>query len=377
MSGMRGIGGRANTSGRANQDFRDAQQAYTSTPAPRPSAGGIGGGASFRDAARGQQTADPLTPKPVQSPPPSSPRAGGDDSWVDEMRAKLLDRDKVEVGAHHDITCAAPYQVVFVQDGTGSLGENVIEVLVRAPGLWREVTKYLGTENVEFLFMLYFDARQDTCAPLQVTRLARGEKGLIEQVSSLKVHYGKGGGNGRESAEAAAAYLLAKVSRAGVRQSWTFFCADEPGYDDADVRDINSLTGPIEAPSTTREVFDKLALRTDVYGIIFPDGMNYKRKISGWDAQAWWEDMLGHSAERPRVTTLADPRRLADVVVGAIAQSVGKVDQFMSDLASRQAGSKFADVNVNTVRQSIARLSVPSQGLTAPAASQRKSFLDI
>jgi hypothetical protein len=143
------------------------------------------------------------------------------------------------------------------------------------------------------------------------------------------------------------------------------------------VRDINSLTGPIEAPSTTREVFDKLALRTDVYGIIFPDGMNYKRKISGWDAQAWWEDMLGHSAERPRVTTLADPRRLADVVVGAIAQSVGKVDQFMSDLASRQAGSKFADVNVNTVRQSIARLSVPSQGLTAPAASQRKSFLDI
>ncbi|MDP3771728.1 MAG: hypothetical protein Q8R16_05495 [bacterium] len=292
----------------------------------------------FRDAVTGYQPQPSArsVPRKRATPPPDPPRNLG-------TFAAAARRGSTPT-ARHELRSTAANVLIVIQDVTGSMGDKPGEIFRRLPRLWHDAAKYLGTDDLEILFIAHGDARTDTHA-VQVARFGRGPE-LDEHLASFTID-GGGGGQGTESHELVAYYLLTRVDTSTARNVYAFFITDEAACDTIAKNLVTQELGVTRQPehANTRTVFDALRTRMHVYAVLFPP-----ESYDPVPIREWWEKTLG----REGILPLDDPRRIVDVLLGTLAAATGQTDAFADDLRSRQMPTQHGQQNVATVMQSIA-----------------------
>lgn len=253
--------------------------------------------------------------------------------------------------AKHTLKSNAANVIIAVMDVTSSMQEWPQEVFRRLPLLFNEAVSYFGNDDLEILFIAHGDARTDNF-PIQVSRFGKGEE-LDQILSSFYMKCG-GGGQGDESHELVAYYLLKQVDTSSAKNVYTFFVTDEAACDDIDetlVKEHLGLRNDVELQKTA-DVFLGLRRRMNIFTILCqtknsrynPDSI--KRR---WEANVAKENII----------PLDDSRRVVDVMLGTIAKLTGQLDTFTKSLIGRQQGSQFACNNIDTVQKSIALIRAP------------------
>ena len=296
-------------------------------------------------------------------PPAIDPNPGKTRTLDDFARQQKLPTPD----GHHAVVSTASNVIIYVQDVTGSIRTWLKEIFRRLPLLYLDAVKYLGTDDLEILFIAHGDVRGDKY-PVQVARFGRGpELDLI--LASFELE-GNGQGQGTESQEVIAYYILKQVDTSTAQNVFTYFTTDEAGCDQIDPRAVQQYLG-ITTDAGLREtanVFQLLKRRMRVFCIL--------RKTPDYEPEpirAWWESMLGVE----NVLHLDDPRRVVDIVLGTLATLVGQLAQFTMDLKMRQDGTRFGDANVATVMGTIAMVGAgtPSNPFRLGGGQQTKKQL--
>lgn len=268
--------------------------------------------------------------------------------------------------ARHTLKSTAKNVIIVAHDFTGSMHEWPQEIFKRLPLLYVEAVKYLGSDDLEILFVGHGDVRTDA-HPLQVTRFGRGP-----ELDTFLASFDRdcdGGGNGGESQELIAYYLADRVDTSTANQVYMFFITDEPGRDRIDPDDCqNHLGVPVKTGlEKTSAVFRVLGRRMSTYAILCATGSYDPAPI-----ESWWKKMLGNE----HIVRLDDSRRVVDVMLGTIAKATDQIDSFVDDLKSRQLGTKHGAVNVNAVLASIAFVGNGIPAAPMIAKTPTRSLLD-
>jgi hypothetical protein len=247
--------------------------------------------------------------------------------------------------AKHTLASAAPNVVIVVMDVTGSMAQWPEEIFRRLPLMYAELCEHLGSDDLEILFIAHGDARTDSY-PIQVARFGKGPE-LDAMLASFELESG-GGGQGTESHELVAYYLVERVDTRSAQNVFTVFITDEAACDRVDPRHIEQHLGipaPTE-PVTAAATFATLERKSDVYAIVCDthcyDGPEPMLR--------WWRKTINPE----RVLHLTDSRRVVDVILGLVADKVGRYDQFKTKLIGRQAGTKYGASNVAVVDGTLA-----------------------
>lgn len=260
--------------------------------------------------------------------------------------------------------------IVVALDVTPSMSERPVEIFKRLSHFHNSACDYFGTDNIDVLFIAHGDARTDRNA-IQIGRVARGHE--LEPILASFDRTCGGGGQGSESHEIIATYLTQQLDTSSARQVYTFFVTDEAACDQIDPRLVERELGirRNDLPIDTKQVFDALRLRSNVYTILFPTDSYSETRGKGFRAS--WEHLVG----RENVLALDDERRTVDVMLGVFAKTTGQIDRFSKDLVAWQGNSVFAQQNVKTVMGSIALVGANAPQLPSRAITHRgtKSLL--
>ena len=299
----------------------------------------------YDDAVRGHQHVGSSGPSrvrqvnPTPTPPPiSKPRS---------MRQAASCMALPTPTAKHSLKSTASNVIIVVGDTTGSMGDKPPEIFKRLPQLYYDAVKYLGSDDLEILFITHRDARTDDRA-IQVTRFGR-EKELDTLLASFYINSYSGGGQGTESQELVAYYLLKQVDTSSARNVYCFFITDEAGCDRVESYLAQRELGLSVDPelSSTQAVFQMLKRRMNIYCVLFEtDGYRGTLKAN---ILPWWKRMLSPESVLP----LDDERRIVDVMLGTLAVMTNQLAVFTKDLKSRQLPTAHGAVNVQSVMQSI------------------------
>lgn len=248
--------------------------------------------------------------------------------------------------AKHALKSTASNVIIIVQDVTVSVSAWLLDIFSRMPTLYIEACQYLGTDDLEILFIAHGDVRTDNF-PVQVSRFGRGEE-LDMILGSFYTRCG-GGGQGDESQEIVAYYLLKQVDTTSAQNVYTYFITDEAACEILDPEYVKEyLDLPMDNELIqTKDVFAGLQRRGKVFTVLC------ETKNSQYDVNSIrksWENNIG----KDNVIPLNDSRRVVDVILGSIAKLTGELAQFTQNLITRQKNSKYAAQNVQTVQNSIA-----------------------
>lgn len=263
------------------------------------------------------------------------------DAFATKIGTKVVPDGKVALSS------TAANVVMVVLDVTGSMQEWPQEIFKRLPLLYTELTRYLGSDDLEILFIAHGDASGSDRYPIQVGRFARGPD-LDAILASLER---EGGGSGRqserESHELVAYHLVERIDTRSAQNVFAFFVTDEAGYDMVDAGQVDRLLGaPVNRELVrAKDVLARLSVSADVYAVVC-DTKTYNHPI----APEWWRGMLG----REQVLILDDARRIVDVLLGVMAGKVGKDREFDLDLTKRQAGLPHGRDNIANVHKTLA-----------------------
>ena len=308
-----------------NSGFKDAARAYHS-PLPVPT------GASGHKATH-------IGPDTTPVPPPRQ-------SFYQAASTTKL---PIPTGTH-SLKSTAANVLIVVTDVTGSMGENPAEIFRRLPLMYEEACTLLGNHDLEILFVAHGDARTDTHA-VQVARFGRGSE-LDALLTSFSLTCG-GGGQGSETPELVAYYLLRQVDTSSAQNVYVWFVTDEAGCETLQphlVREWLDLDLEPEYAQTAT-VFAVLRRKMHTFVILFDTGYYLSEPDKHRKIRPYWERVLG-SAES--VVPLRDARRLVDVMLGTIAVMTGQLALFTGNLKSRQMPTRHGSQNVANVLQSIA-----------------------
>ncbi len=246
--------------------------------------------------------------------------------------------------ARHTLTSTASNVLIVVMDVTGSMITWPKEIFRRLPLLFTEMCEHLGSDDLEILFIAHGDARSDGY-PIQVARFGKGPE-LDIMLAAFELE-GGGGGQGTESHELVAYYLVKCVDTQSAQNVFTVFITDEAACDRVDPQHIEQYLGisaPIELIST-KSVFATLERKSDVYAIVCD--------TNSYDGPEPMLRFWRNTINPERVLHLTDARRVVDVMIGIVANSVGRYDQFKRRLIGRQAGTKYAAGNVAIVDKTL------------------------
>lgn len=247
--------------------------------------------------------------------------------------------------AKHALKSTASNVIIVVVDVTKSMNTWPGEIFKRLPTLFIEACEYLGNNDLEILFIAHGDVRTDNFA-VQVSKFARGAD-LDPILASFYMKCG-GGGQGDESQEIVAYYLLKQVDTSSAQNVYTFFITDEAACDIIDPKYVKEyLDIRMDSELTqTKDVFAALQRKGKILTILcettnssYNPAMIKKR----------WEDNVG----KDRILPLNDSRRVVDVILGSIAKLTGQLSEFTQNLTTRQIGTQHASQNIETVTRSI------------------------
>ncbi|KKR57470.1 MAG: hypothetical protein UU08_C0014G0021 [Candidatus Uhrbacteria bacterium GW2011_GWE2_40_58] len=294
----------------------------------------------YDDALRGYGHVQQVNPPPSQQTPPpiSAPR---DLRQVASCMALSIPT------ALHALKSTASNVIIVVTDTTGSMGTKPPEIFKRLPRLYYDAAKYLGSDDLEILFMTHRDARTDDHA-IQVTRFGRGQE-LDTLLASFYIDDRSGGGQGTESQELVTYYLLKQVDTSSARNVYCFFITDEAGCERVEEylaqRELGLSVDPEFA--NTQAIFQMLKRRMNVYCVLF-ETTSYSGDLKN-RIKPWWKRMLSPEGVLP----LDDERRIVDVILGTLAVMTNQLAIFTKDLRSRQLPTQHGIVNVQSVMKSI------------------------
>jgi hypothetical protein len=280
---------------------------------------------------------------------PARPQAGGnrppDPSMAPRVMPKQVPARTAIPGAKHALKTKAANVLIIEMDATGSMKEWPAEIFKRLPLLYQDAAKYLGSEDLEILFIVIGDAKTDE-HPLQVARFGKGPE-LDGILASFDLEHCDGGGNGGESHELAALYLHERVDTKAARNVHAFIITDEPPFVRVDPQECRTHLGIELNPelAETPTIFQSLRRRMHVHALLCDTGSYHAAPII-----ARWKGLLGDEG----VIQMSDHRRAVDVMLGTLATVTGQLDRFTQDLQSRQLGTRFGNVNVQAVLKSIA-----------------------
>jgi hypothetical protein len=252
--------------------------------------------------------------------------------------------------ASHTLASTARNVLIVVTDVTGSMGENPAEIFRRLPLMYQEAAKLLGSDDLEILFVAHGDARTDQHA-VQVARFGRGPE-LDQMLTSFYVRCG-GGGQGSESPELAAYYLLMQVDTSSAQNVYVWFITDEAGCEQLDPRLVKRwLSLDLDQEYSSAEIlFTALRRKMQTFVILMDTGSYRDQPHKYNKIRPYWERMLGGGEA---VVILADARRIVDVMLGTVAVMTGQLALFTGALESRQMPTRHGSQNVDTVLKSIA-----------------------
>ena len=337
------------------------QSSSPSTPTPSVTPGYFGRGAS--------KDQDPVIVT-VKSDPTSVPQSSRPASKSTRSRAASAARPSIASvaasarlpipDAMHSLVSTAEIVVIGVLDMTGSMSTWPEEILKRLPRLHGDACEYFGTQSVEILFIAHGDSRTDSHA-IQVARFGSGPE--LEPMLASFTSCG-GGGQGSESQEIVATYLLQQVNTASARQVYTFFITDEAACPEVDEQLVKRDLGiGVNANlRKTQAVFDLLKRRMNIYTVLC-DTQYYSAGIRD-EIRSFWQTTVGVE----HVLPLNDARRVTDVMIGVFAKTTGQMGRFTGDLQARQGGTVHGKQNIATVMHSISMVggSVHAPQVTGP-----------
>ncbi|MEK7614963.1 MAG: hypothetical protein AAB431_01105 [Patescibacteria group bacterium] len=299
------------------------------------------------------------TPPPAQPPPRAS---------FAQAAASVIARLPIPT-ALHMLKSTAANVLILATDVTGSMGENPKEIFARLPLLYELACQYLGSRDTEILFICFGDARTDTHA-VQVAHFGRGPE-LDPMLTSFSLSCG-GGGQGSETPELVAYYLLTQVDTSSARNVYSWFLTDEAGCDTLRSDLVQEWLGLTLNPAFTQavDVFTALSRRMNVMTLLFDTGAYRSEPRKHQRIRPYWEEVL---RSKEAIVPMEDPRRIVDVLLGTIAVMTGQLDLFTSHLQSRQLPTAHGAANVQAVLKSIALLGAGS--VSTPTGPGTKSLL--
>jgi hypothetical protein len=270
--------------------------------------------------------------------------------------------------ARHALSTTAANVLIVVMDVTASNAQNVPEIFKRLPLMYEEACTYLGSRDLEMLFIAHGDARTDRHAT-QVAHLGRGPE-LDEILTSFYRNCG-GGGQGSETSELVAYYLLKQLDTSSAQNVYAWFLTDEAGCREIDarlVRDELDLELDREFKDA-RSVFMALQRKMHVFTILLESDSYSRYPTLKAKIRPYWEWALGG---RESVIPLDDTRRIVDVMLGTVAKMTGQIDAFTQALQGRQMPTHHGAQNVATVMKSIVLVGrgTPSAPHVLPAATR-------
>lgn len=219
--------------------------------------------------------------------------------------------------------------VIVALDVTGSMG-IIADVLARE-GLGTLFTGILDRKpitNPHVMFMAVGDAHHDS-APLQVSQFEADNR-IVEQLTQIFVEKG-GGGNNSESYNLPWYFAARHTEHDALikrgKRGYLFTVGDEESPEAVTRAQIKEIIGDdLERDMTSAEMLAEAQRKYDVYHVVILEG-DYARSRGRDKVAQSWAKMLGQ-----RVIFLADHKKLADTIVGAIevaegrdAKEVGKV----------------------------------------------------
>jgi len=218
-------------------------------------------------------------------------------------------------GAENPLSTA----IILASDVTGSMG-HIAEVMIRS-GLdttMREIYARKPVSDPHVLAMAIGDAECDR-APLQATQF-EGDIRLAEQMQDLWIE-GGGGGNGGESYHlpwyfAATRTAIDCFEERG-KKGYLFTIGDEPILPGISRANIARVFGDaVETDFSSAELLRLAQRRYEVFHIVLSD-VGYAASQRGRVMESWLP-LLGE-----RVLACDDHRRIAEVIVSAIAVAEG------------------------------------------------------
>lgn len=238
------------------------------------------------------------------------------------------------------LTSKAQRPLIVVIDQTGSMGDWPATMFSKLPYLDHEVRWYLG-DDAEIAFMAIGDAQHHETYPLQVQAFSSGQD-LTKRLEALVIE-GDGGGNGGETYELAALYLLHNLHVDPVAQPIVIFIGDEPCFNSISVEDAQTWSKVrLERSTSTASVFADLRKKASVYFIHKPYGSG-----SGSDDDATTRSVRSSWAklvEPDHIAPLGDPNRVVDVIFGILAAETDRLDDFREEIEGRQTPAQVGVV---------------------------------
>lgn len=308
----------------------------------------------------GAATPSPVVP-PQPAPTPPKPVPVASSAWpkrVITSAAPVIIKGYPET--KHALKSTAANVMIIVLDVTISMSRWLDEIFKRLPTLYIEACQYLGTDDLEILFIAHGDVRTDNF-PIQVAKFGR-EAELDQIIASFYRKCG-GGGQGDESQELVAYYLSKQVDTSTAQNVYTYFITDEAACDTVDSDAVKEhLELPFDYELTqTKDIFSILQRRGKVFTVLCEtNNPDYDAAL----IRRRWESNVG----KDNIIPLNDSRRVVDVILGSVAKLTGQLAQFTQNLTMRQQGSQYAAQNIETVQKSIALI-----GNSLPVVPQGKS----
>ncbi|MBU1032615.1 hypothetical protein KJ937_01645 [Patescibacteria group bacterium] len=264
----------------------------------------------------------------------------------------------VDLSADKAQKTTADNVIIVAADSTASMGEWRDEIYKRLALLFKEAQGLLG-ESLEILFIGFGDY-QACDDPFEVAPLGSGP--VLDEYIDALTKKSAGGGNAVESSELTALYVHSLLDTSSAKSVYFFVITDEGFYRDFSERAVGDVLGlDLPAELNPKATFRALKRRMGVYSIL-PQTDSYRNEDG---IQEQWKETLGEE----NVVPLDDRRRVVDVILGAIAKVTGQYAKFTQALHSRQGGTQFGTVNIQTVHNSLSMVKGAPQAPTTKAGT--------
>ena len=229
--------------------------------------------------------------------------------------------------------------VIVWIDGTGSMGDDTFIIrdkIVLLEGQLR-IKGYL--KNPLIMICMVGDAYSDKW-PIQVTKPERGDALIAEIEKTLPE--GGGGGQGMESYELMAYYMVKRVKLDDENaRPYLFILGDEGIYPEVDQRHIERHIGDrVEAGIKSETIFRQLCQKFNVFRLHREYYASH-----GEDEQIvkQWKGMIGNE----RVQRLTKPKEIVDDILGivAVGTKARTINGYLDDMRDRgQTPERIQDV---------------------------------
>lgn len=255
------------------------------------------------------------------------------------------------------ITTESTAPVILAVDGTGSMQTWPAEIFDRLPLFYQTLATYNPATEVSF--SVIGDGGIDKW-PVQITDFGK-DITLDKFLKALKPE-GGGGPGIRESYELWAYFVDQNVRTPNAASPFLIIMGDEMFYDLVRPEQANAYLGlNLQSPAASREVWQRLGSRFDIYFLRKPYPGNDEK------VAAQWREAIGSQ----RIIDVFDPTRVVDQAIGIIAKRWGKLDDFVENMSARQDDATVVKV-LESLRAAPAdlgmksKLKLPKGGKTMP-----------